>query len=125
MIDLHDPEGFAQTLADLLSGHRYRYSSETDLQAAIAKLLDRAGIDYQREFRLNAHDRPDFMLGDVAVEVKIDGSLASVVRQISRYAEHDAVRAIVLVSTRAVHRSMPAAFNGKPVVVASLLGGAF
>jgi ABC-type uncharacterized transport system substrate-binding protein len=125
MIDLHDPEGFAHTLAALLSGHRYRYSSETDLQAAIAKLLDRAGIDYRREFRLCELDRPDFMVGDVAIEVKIDGSLASVVRQIARYAEHDEVRAIVLVSTRAVHRSIPATFNGKPVVLASLLGGAF
>jgi len=64
-------------------------------------------------------DRIDFLVGDVAVEVKTKGSRAEVIRQLYRYASHSRVAWIVLATTRAQHR-MPEAIGAKPVSVAYL-----
>jgi hypothetical protein len=112
----------AKSVARLLEQARFRFTDEAGLQAGIGALL-RAGLpsstDVVREHRLSGRDRVDFMVGgSVAVEVKIHGSDASVVRQLIRYAEHDAVRAIVLVTSVARHVTvMPDALMGKPLLV--------
>jgi hypothetical protein len=106
----------ARDLHTLLSGYRLRSPNEATLQFAIAQCLDQNGVKYDREWRLTAEDRVDFMVDAVALEVKVDGSPAEVTRQIHRYAQHQAVQEILLVTTRAQHLSvMPSAFNGKPI----------
>jgi hypothetical protein len=112
-------------IADLLRHHRYPHTDEKQLQDGIEKVLQSCGIDYRREVRLTAQDRPDFMVGTVAIEIKIKGPFIHVLRQLVRYAEHEQVTGLVLVTTKASHLNMPAKLHGKPVVVASLMEGAF
>ena len=80
---------------------------------------------FQREASLTEHDRPDFLIGTIAVEVKIHDPYAKVLRQLHRYALHSSVDAVILITTKASHLRIPHELNGKPVLVASLLGGAF
>jgi hypothetical protein len=63
------------------------------------------------------------MCGDVGIEIKVAGRAAPVARQLRRYAEHDQVRQLVLVTTRATLRAVPRELAGKSVLVVWLPGG--
>lgn len=117
----------ATEIRNLLTSYRLPTSTEDELQLAIAKLLTDARVPFHREHRLDEKSRLDFFLpaAGLAIEVKTKGGWADVIRQMMRYAEHDCVTEILLVSTRAVHRNMPKTLNEKPILVASLLEGAF
>jgi hypothetical protein len=78
-------------------------------------VLSQAGIEHQREVSLTPKDRPDFMVGGVAIELKVDGSAPEVTRQLMRYVQHPDVTGVVLVTTRQRHMCMPATMQGKPV----------
>lgn len=115
-----------QDLASMISSYRYTFSSESELQEQIAGVLDASGVPNERELALGPKDRLDFLVtGDIAVEVKIASSRSEVLRQLHRYAQSERIAGIVLVTNRARHIQMPDSLNGKPVRVASLLGGAF
>jgi hypothetical protein len=113
------------SVAGLLGGFRIRFADEGDVQLAIAEILDRGRIAYQREFRLTARDRLDFLLTDssIAIEIKIKGRTAEVLRQLERYAGHEFIAGLVLVTTRRLQAAqMPDSLNGKALAVA-LIGG--
>lgn len=97
----------------LLSRLRLPLSTEVKLQLAIAEEFDAAGVDYEREVQLSPEDRPDFMIGDVAIEVKIKGSKRAIFHQVERYAQHARVRELILISNVAM--GFPPEINGKPV----------
>jgi hypothetical protein len=105
----------------IIERHRLPLTDEKVTQAAIANALELAGVLFEREVRLSDEDIVDFMIGPVAVEVKIKGAKAAIYRQLERYAQHDCVTAILLVSSRSMH--LPALINGKPTLVASLSRG--
>lgn len=112
-------------LCDHLSAFRFNYENEADLQRGIAQVLSASKFHVEREVQLGNLGRLDFLVnGRFAIETKIDGSAAALMRQVSRYAQSEVVAGIVVVTDRATHR-LPDQFNGKPVVVHSLLGGAF
>jgi hypothetical protein len=113
----------AQDLAALIIQHRYCYDDAVTLQNGIKEMLLSHAIGYSRDVHLSLTDRPDLMVGGVAVEVRIGGLFASVLRQLTRYAQHEEVTGIVLVTCKASHRRMPKTLNGKPVVVVALLEG--
>jgi hypothetical protein len=103
-----------------------RYTTERELQDALAVLFAAGGLEADRERPLGVADRPDFLAaGGVAVEVKVKGSPAELARQIRRYAAYPAVTGIVVVTNRARHRGMPAEIDGKPVQVVFLSAGVF
>ena len=68
-------------------------------------------------------DRSDFAIptddGLLVVEVKVKGAASEVEAQLARYAWHDRVCGVVLVTTRAVH-VMPGIVGGKACAVANL-----
>jgi hypothetical protein len=118
---------YEQTTIDvlaLLRSHRLSCGSEAELQVAIMDLLEQHGVEFQREHRLNRADRIDFFLADGnGIEVKIDGSAPALIRQLHRYAQHDSIQGLIVVTSRARLTQMPSEINGKPIEVVSLMEG--
>jgi hypothetical protein len=114
-----------QEIANKLIGYRFRFSTELELHLAISEALAREGIDHVRECRLSLRDRLDFYLfGEIALEVKIKGRAAEILRQLERYAEADQVHGLVLVTTRRLHAAqMPFELNGKELACCLISGG--
>ncbi len=115
----------AADLRDLLGVWVYDLTSEESIQRGIAQVLERQGVDFEREVHLSAGDRPDFMVGSVAVEVKRHGSLGPVLRQLSRYSRHERVRELLLVTSRLQSTDVPDELGGKPLEQLVLLGSVF
>ena len=112
-----------QQVAELLSKHRFRFTSEMELQAGIALVLETHGVLFQREYVISNADRLDFfLLGGLAIEVKIDGTLMQALRQVSRYANHPEILGILLIGTPRWLPEVPPALNSKPVQGLRLLG---
>ncbi len=110
-----------QHVLDALRGQRIEISTEREVQRQIALVFAKAGIVYQREVKI-AGGRIDFLVGDVGIEVKIDGSARAMHRQLRGYSGEGRIRALVLVTAKAV--GMPPEIAGKPVTVFGL-GGAW
>lgn len=111
----------------LLSSHRFQWSSEAELQAGIALVLDEAGIPHEREAVLAGAGRIDFLLPDgIGLEVKVEGAPAGVARQVLAYARHPGITALIVVTARAgTVALLPSSSNGKSIHVVSLWRGAF
>lgn len=112
----------AESLRNVLLPYRFRFSTEKELQDGIESVLVSRNISYQREVHLGSSDRPDFMVGGIAVEVKIAGSLSALVRQIFRYAEYRRVESILVVGSPSWIPKIVTELNGKPVCSIYLLG---
>jgi hypothetical protein len=108
-------------LARLIGAGRYDLSWEIACQADIATLLAAEGLAFVREHRLSGRDRLDFLVeGGIAVEVKMNRTApAAILRQLERYAEHDAVQALILATNRAVGWER-CEIGGKPAFAVSL-----
>lgn len=105
-----------RSVVAVLSARRFRLSSERPLQDDIAAAFTACGIAFEREFRLSAEDRPDFLVaGVVAVEVKIKGGRVKIYRQCERYCAHVAVTGLVLATNVAM--ALPPLICGKPAAV--------
>ena len=111
-----------ETLLSVLGSYRFNAVNEDQLQLGVASALQGAGIPFEREVRLNAADRIDFLVGEFGLECKIEGSLSSIIRQLHRYAQHDRVKSLVLLTTRCTHQRAPEELNGKPVRVLATMG---
>lgn len=85
-------------IAELLAGYRFNFASERQLQDGIEGVLAQHSLDFEREVRLGPHERIDFMVDDVGVEVKVAGSSVDLLRQLARYAEHDRVSSLIVVT---------------------------
>lgn len=102
----------------LLSSVRLPLDSEKALQAAIEAHLTASGVEFEREVTLAPGDIVDFMVGRIAVEVKIKGQRRAIFRQCERYAAHDRVAGILLVTNVAM--GFPPELLGKPTAVLNL-----
>lgn len=98
--------------------YRLTLSSEAALKREMQMILDNHGVRYLREFNLDEHNRPDFMVDDYAIEVKIKGNAKAIYKQCERYCQFERVRGLVLVSNRAM--GFPEMINGKPCHVLQL-----
>ena len=104
------------SLAQVFEGVRFRFASELDLQNGIEQLLQQRKISYAREQALTAKDRPDFIIdGGIALEVKIQGSLAQALRQINRYTKHPDISSIVVIGSPSWVGQIPLTVGSKPV----------
>lgn len=94
--------------------------AQADIETALrAHFLDRL---VEREVRLSATDRVDFMVDGVAIEVKVRASAArGLVSQIGRYARHERVTSIVVATAKAA--TVPTIVGGKPVFLVNLSRG--
>ena len=110
-----------QQLLELLTSARFRAAHEADLQAAIATVLDDAGAPFTREVHLGTAGRIDFIVHRIGIEVKVAGPVKDVRAQLARYAEHDALDTVVLV-TRCLRHKMPETLCDKRIHVIHLWG---
>ena len=108
----------ARDIVKFIQSRRWPLSDEKSLQASIAEQLNVARVSYEREVQLAKGDIVDFMIGDVAVEVKIGGQRRAIFRQCMRYCEHDRVSHLILATNVAL--GLPGTMAGKPVSIASL-----
>jgi len=84
---------------------------------------DVAALGAQREVRVGSADRIDFLLpGGLGVEVKINGSLSGLTRQVHRYAQREEISALIVVTTRHRLAQLPDTMHGKPVRVVKVGG---
>ena len=111
-------------LIDALRSYSYSFGSEAVLQACVATVLAKACLPHAAEVKLGAGDRVDFLVdGRIAVELKVDGSVNEVARQLARYCRHDQVEAVVLVTSRRKHFGVPPMLAGKPIEVVHVREG--
>ena len=113
----------ASAVCAAIRAHRYVWQNENQLQEGLAGALAASGWTVEREVRLSGASRIDLLIGRVGVEVKIAGTVETVARQLQRYAASDLFDALVLVTSRARHRTVPAVLGGKPVTVIMVGGG--
>jgi hypothetical protein len=110
-------------VATILSEAHLQFITEDDLQQAIKNHLDAAQVFPEREVRLSdGHSRIDMIAGRTGIEVKLEGSWANVIRQLTRYAKCPEIESLVLVTTRAKHHKLPDQLCGKPLNLVSLIG---
>lgn len=109
---------YIEDVVRALSGVRLPLHDEKALQAEIAARFTALGIDAEREVILAPGDIVDFMVGAIAIEVKIKGSRRDILRQCQRYAGHARVEALVLATNVAM--GFPPELNGKPTAVLNL-----
>lgn len=109
-------------LADHIGGVRFHYSTEDDLQRGIEQLLD--GFDFEREWRIDARNRIDFLVRSAAdqaarigIEVKVAGAAGTVEAQCHRYLDSGTIDGLVLVTTKRHHRKIEVKRFDKPFVV--------
>lgn len=111
----------ANSIVYTLRRSAFRFSNETELQEGIAIALGRAGIQHRREVVLTKRDRIDFLVDDIGIEVKVDGSITLLTRQLYRYAKLPEVSSLVVVVTRMRLANLPPEINGKPVFVVRVI----
>lgn len=119
----------SKVITDLLGATAFSFASELDLQDGIAQLLNGNGITFVREVDLGTAGRIDFTVpigfgAHLGIEVKTQGSMASVTRQMHRYACCDRIAGLLLVTTRMRHDQLPGFINDKPLRVVHLIGSA-
>jgi hypothetical protein len=106
-------------IVGLLRRTRLPSASEAELQIAIERTLTDAAVTYERELRLGPADRIDFLCCDgVGIEAKVRYPKRAIYRQLERYARHDRITALILVTATAI--GLPAALGGKPLFYVSL-----
>jgi hypothetical protein len=104
------PAKIADIIIGAISSSRFRYATEKELQQGIFRLT---GLP--REYRLSEADIIDFFWQGCGVEVKIGGTKADLIRQLTRYASCDAIKCLVVVTARAGLADLPSAILGKPI----------
>lgn len=118
----------ASDLASLLEGYRFSCAGEAELQTAVADVLTKNGVPFEREARIGKGERIDFLVGGVGLEIKVEGSVTAIARQLQRYAMAPDVSELLLATTRVAHTVTLGNLGrlmGKPVHVARLRGGLF
>lgn len=107
-----------EQLVQQLRRQRYRVGQEIWLQDDIADALTRLDVDFTREARLAPGERIDFLCaGGIGIEAKTRCAPRQIFRQLERYADREAVTALILISGTAT--GLPTDIKGKPLFYVS------
>lgn len=101
-------------ICNLLVRARLDITNEKRTQRDIERLFKNYNIDFEREVHLSDYDIVDFMVGGIAIEVKLKGAnKKAVFKQLCRYAKHNRVTDIILPSNTGM--GLPQTIENKPV----------
>lgn len=104
-----------------LSAYRFVAHDEHRLYEGLSLAFTSAGLVFERERVLAFPDRKTGRLDyyvpstGLAIEVKVQGASATILRQIARYASHPDVAGVLLVTTLARLMLAPTHLSNKPV----------
>lgn len=103
-----------------IRGRQLSLGDEKKLQAELSDAFNAHSIIFDREVNLDKANIVDFMIGGLAVEIKIrtKASAMQIYRQLERYCAFPEVKSLLLMTSKAM--SLPPSINGKPVYVLSL-----
>ncbi|HSI86845.1 MAG: hypothetical protein ACAI35_04340 [Candidatus Methylacidiphilales bacterium] len=90
-----------QRIYKALSAITMQPRSELELHETISKLLTAQGIVHRREVKTN-RGTVDFVIGDIAMEIKIKGGSIDIARQLIRYLQDPQFTSLILVTTKAI-----------------------
>jgi len=109
----------ADIIFSKIRSYRINGNKESDYHAGMKRILDVANIRYVHEYILSDKDRIDFYLPDfqIGIEIKIDGSVEQVNRQMRKYADSDDIRTLFLYTTRNRHINVAPELGGKPIYI--------
>jgi hypothetical protein len=96
----------------LIRAAKIDLSSEKRAQADVERVLTAAGVEFLREEPLSATDIVDFLVGGIALELKLRGARKKeVYKQLCRYARNPRVETILLASNMSM--GLPSQIEGK------------
>jgi len=117
MTEVHD-------VAALIARYNFRFNNEATLQDAIETVLRDNALPFEREVIIGPNGRLDFLVHPgIAVEVKIDGSLPELTRQVFRYTQNPRIGSILIVTSRLRLMGVVEEINGKPIASLYLRSG--
>lgn len=112
-------------LLNWLSSQRFDATVEKKAQGQLQEALTEHGYSFEREKRLSDSDIVDFYLTidgfNIALELKAKAQRMRIYRQLERYAKHDTVDAIILLTATAMQ--LPEKIESKPAYVSSMGAG--
>lgn len=112
-------------LASRLQQQRFSTTQEKLTQMEVERFLASEGIHFEREKHLSDRDIPDFLIktqfGNVVLEVKTRCPRKAIYRQLERYAGHQVVNGLILLTGTSM--GLPPQIKGKPSIVVSLGAG--
>lgn len=108
-----------KSIEDLLRSYQFNFTSEEELQSAVAGILTENNIEFERECRISGKDRIDFLIGSIGLEIKIGFSYSDVIRQLHGYAQAEQVETLMLLTSRLQH-VMPKEINGKTLCTVNI-----
>jgi hypothetical protein len=109
---------WSQEIIDALK-KRHPTSTEAELEESIKGTIETCGFDVITQKIITPRDRIDLFVPIIGlgVEVKIAGSYTRVAEQLLRYAEHEEVNALLLVTSKASHRQLADLPNDRNIPV--------
>lgn len=112
-------------LCDFCSKQRLDMALEKRAQVDLETALKEAGFKFKREQVLSKRDIPDFVVTidghAIVLELKTRAQRKAIYRQLERYAEHESVDGLLLMTGTAM--GLPSHINNKPSRVVSMGGG--
>lgn len=116
MSDAAEASETVERVIGALRGCALRVRDEEAMQGEVAKLFAANDVTFVEQEVLGPGERIDFLCGQgVGVELKTRGGAAPLIRQLARYAAHERIRALVVVSTRRQLLALPSSIGGKPI----------
>ena len=110
----------------ILRENRFNFTGEKELQSALEQAFTAAELEFEREVSLSKKDRIDFLFpGGLGVEVKVDGSKNNLIRQLHRYAAHERIEHLLVITNKSRLASMPGTLNEKNVHAITINRNAF
>ena len=113
---MEKPVDRLECLSTTIQEANIRTARESEMQTDVQEVLESLFEDVSREHRFDGRDRVDFFVDGIAIECKVNGTWTKVFEQLQRYASHDEVKSVVLITSR--RKSIPPVdrVGGKPLL---------